>query len=170
MEFNVLAALAAGFLGTLAMTALMRASIAMGATNMPPMPLIQGAMITDDPDRAKKIGMVTHVLVMGTVVFGLAYAAIFNALGSAGPATGAVIGLVHGVVAGVFMLMMGRTHPRMEPASNFTGSRSWEDEGGLRIAAPGPFGRNYGAMTPVGLLMGHLVYGLVLGLTYAALT
>jgi hypothetical protein len=33
---------------------------------------------------------------------------------------------------------------------------------------PGPLMLNLGAMTPFGSLMGHLVYGLVLGLAYDA--
>jgi hypothetical protein len=170
MEFDVLAALFAGFVGTVAMTALLRASIALRATNMPPMPLIQGALLTDDPRRAKLIGMITHFVVMGTIVFGLSYAAIFTAIGSAGWLPGAVLGLVHGVAAGTFMLVMGRTHPRMEAASYFTGSQTWRhDAGHLRIASPGIFGYNYGTMTPVGLLTGHLAYGFVVGLTYVAL-
>jgi hypothetical protein len=35
-----------------------------------------------------------------------------------------------------------------------------------RQADPRPAATNFGAMTPVGSLMGHLVYGLVLGLGY----
>jgi hypothetical protein len=170
MEFNIWAGMLASFVGTLAMTALMRTSIAMGMTNMPPMPLIQGAMATDDPKRAKMIGMVTHVIVMGTVVFGIIYAAVFAALGTAGWLTGLIVGLVHGVIAGMFMKMMGRTHPRMEPVANFAGDETWRhDDAGLHLAEPGWFAKNYGAMTPVGLLMGHAVLGLVIGAVYAAI-
>jgi hypothetical protein len=170
MEFNIWTGMLGGFVGTLAMTALMRASIAMGMTNMPPMPLIQGAMATDDPKRAKMIGMVTHVAIMGTVVFGIVYAALFAALGTAGWLTGLIIGLVHGVVAGLFMKMMGRTHPRMEPVANFADDEAWRhDKAGLHLAEPGWFARNYGPMTPVGLLMAHAVFGLVVGAVYAAI-
>lgn len=171
MEFNFLAGLVAGFVGTLAMSVLMRAGSAMGMTSMPPMSLIQGAMMTDDPERAKRIGMVTHVLVMGTVVFGTVYAAVFSAVGSASWLAGLVVGLVHGIVAGaVGMPMMGSMHPRMQGAAAFTGGTAWTAEGGaLRIEEPGLFGRNYGPMTPVGLVMGHLVYGLVVALVYSAL-
>lgn len=170
MEFDILAGLVAGFVGTIAMTALMRASTSMGMTNMPPMPLIQGAMVTDDPGRAKRIGMVTHVIVMGTIVFGIAYAAIFSVLGSAGWFTGLVVGLVHGVVSGMMLKMMGSTHPKMEAVSNFSGDTTWtHDADGIHIAEPGLFGKNYGSMTPVGLLMGHAVFGIVVGLVYTAI-
>lgn len=170
MEFQIWQALLAGFVGAIAMTALMRASTAAGMTNMPPMPLIQGAMFTDDPDRAKKIGMFTHVIVMGTVVFGIIYAALFTWLGTAGWLTGLIIGVIHGVVAGMFMKMMGQAHPRMAPVANFTGSETWRsDAQGLQIQKPGLFAKNYGSATPVGLLMGHAVFGLVVGAVYAGL-
>jgi hypothetical protein len=169
MEFNIWAGMLSAFIGTLAMTALMRMSTAMGMTAMPPMPLIQGAMATDDPAKARLIGMVTHVLVMGTVVFGIVYAAVFAALGGPGWLIGLITGLVHGVVAGMFMKMMGQAHPRMEPVANFTGDQSWRhDAGGLHIAEPGLFGKNYGSKTPAGLMMGHAVFGLVVGAVYAA--
>jgi hypothetical protein len=42
VSFNVIAALAAGLIGTIAMTFMMQASTAMGMTRMPSMPLIQG--------------------------------------------------------------------------------------------------------------------------------
>jgi hypothetical protein len=60
VEFNIWAGMLAGFVGTLAMTAVMKAGTAAGMTNMPGMPLMQGSMATDDPDKAKKIGMFTH--------------------------------------------------------------------------------------------------------------
>lgn len=145
-------------------------SIAMGVTNMPSMPLIQGAMATDDPDRARKIGMVTHVMVRCTIVFGIVYALVFSVLGTAGWLTGLIVGLVHGVVAGVFMKMMGKIHPRMEGAANFAGDETWRhDRTGLHLEEPGWFGTNYGAMTPFGLLMAHAVFGLVVGVVYAAI-
>jgi hypothetical protein len=106
---------------------------------------------------------------MGTIVFGIGYAAIFAAIGEAGWLTGLWIGLIHGVIAGVFMKMMGSTHPKMEAVSNFAGDETWRhDAGGIHIAKPGLFGKNYGKMTPVGLLMGHAVLGLVVGLVYTA--
>ncbi len=38
---------------------------------------------------------------------------------------------------------MGRTHPRMEAAAQFTGGGGWRhDARGLRIAKPGLLGKN----------------------------
>jgi hypothetical protein len=167
MVFDIWAGMLAGFLGTLAMMATTRAATAAGMVQMPPMLLIQGAMATGDPEKARRIGVFTHVVVMGTLVFGLLYAAIFAALGTAGWLTGLTIGLVHGVVSGVLMRMMGAAHPRMEAVSHFAGDETWHREAdGLHIAEPGFFGANYGKTTPVGFLMGHAVFGLVVGLVY----
>jgi hypothetical protein len=40
----------------------------------------------------------------------------------------------------------------------------------VRLVAPGLFAKNYGPMTPVGLVMGHVVYGLVVALVYGWLS
>lgn len=171
MEFSLIAALVAGFVGTIAYTLTLRAGKRMGMTQMPSMNLIQGAMATDDPSTARRIGVVTHILVMGTVVFGIVYAALFNGFGTSSWLAGLLIGLVHGLVAGaIAMPMIGSIHPRMESVAAFSGTEVVSsDEDTLRVAKPGPFGLNYGDMTPVGLVAGHMVYGLVVALTYTAL-
>lgn len=101
---------------------------------------------------------------MGTVVFGLVYAGLLSAFGSAAWWVGLVIGLAHGALVGlVFMPMMPAVHPRM--ASRPAGT-SAVSGGGVQLSHPGVLGSQWGAMTPVGLLMGHAVYGLVLALVY----
>lgn len=171
MEFNFWFGLIAGFVGTVAMTLGMNMGTKMGMTNMPPMPLIMGAMMTDDPDSAKRIGAVGHIIMMGTIVFGTIYALLFAAFGTASWLTGLVIGLVHGLVAGGMAFpMMGSMHPRMEGAAAFTGETTWRAQPGtLRIAEPGFFGVNYGGGTAVGILIGHAIYGILVALVYAAL-
>jgi hypothetical protein len=52
------------------------------------------------------------------------------------------------------MTMIGTAHPAM--------GRGEQDDRGTAAAT------NFGAMPPIGGLMGHLVYGAVLGLGYAA--
>lgn len=168
MEFSILAGLAAGFIGTLAMTVMMKLAGAAGMTDMPPMPVILGAMVTDDRDTAQRIGLVVHVLIMGTVVFGILYGALFAGLGTASWVAGLAIGVVHGLVAGVAMAMMGAMHPRMVAQRGPSGATLDVQAGQLRITAPGVFGHNYGPMTPMGLVVGHAVYGLVAALIYQA--
>ena len=144
----------------------------MGVTTMPSMTLIQGTMLTDDVDKAKRIGFVTHVVMMGTIVFGVGYAALFTVLGDASVLTGALIGLGHGIVAGMAMAMMGSVHPRMTAPANATGSEGavlTTTGGETTLVEPGIFARNYGPMTPVGLVMGHVIFGLVVALVYGAI-
>jgi len=170
VTFDVLAALVAGLAGTVAMTVMMQASSAMGMTKMPSMPLIQGTMVTGDEAKAKRIGVVTHVIMMGTIVFGLAYAALFVAFDDAGVLTGVLIGLGHGIVAGIAMVMMGVMHPRMDPPPvTGNGEVVTTTSGEVRLIEPGLFAKNYGAMTPLGLIIGHVIYGLVVALVYGLL-
>jgi hypothetical protein len=49
--------------------------------------------------------------------------------------------------------MMPAMHPRMRD--------------GQVLAAPGRFGKNYGSMVPAGVLMLHIIFGVVLGILYS---
>jgi hypothetical protein len=107
---------------------------------------------------------VIHWIVMGAVVFGLGYAAVFVAVGSAAWPVGALTGLVHGAAVGlVFMPMMLAMHPRMS-AAPATAVPSTASE--VRLSAPEVLGSHWGSMTLVGLLAGHVVYGVVVALVY----
>lgn len=105
---------------------------------------------------------------MGSVVFGLVYAAVFTAVDSASVLTGLIVGAVHGVVVGAMaMPMMPAMHPRMMASP--PGGAVSTGGGTVTLSKPGFFGANWGGMTPVGLLVGHLVYGLLVALVYSAL-
>lgn len=157
MTFELLPALAAGLVGTAAMTILMTMGRSTGMTSMD-IALLMGSMFTDDEGRARRIGTVLHWM-MGTVVFGIAYGLLFVALDSDAVVTGLLIGMVHALALGLVGLpMMGAIHPRMRGGG-----------GELVLARPGFFGVGFGAGTPVGLLMGHAVFGAVVALVYAAL-
>ena len=112
---------------------------------------------------------------MGTVVFGSLYAALFVALGDASWWIGAVVGVAHGLVVGaMFMPMMPTMHPRMSrsAAPARTGldraTVTEQPDGEVRLAPPGFMGKDWGAMTPGGLVMGHAVYGVVAALVYSS--
>lgn len=169
MEFSLIGALAAGFVATAVMAALMKMSARMGMTDMPPMELVIGSMLTGDLDRARRVGTVVHWFMMGTIGFGLGYAAVFTGVGSASALTGILLGAVHGVAVGlVFLPMMPAVHPRMGANPTFDGTVQVSN-GTVELATPGLFGARWGGMTPVGLLMGHVVYGLVAALVYQAI-
>jgi hypothetical protein len=168
MTFEVIPALIAGFVATVVMTAMMTLAAKVGLTQMPPMTIVTGSMMSEDPETARRFGVVIHYIVMGTVVFGLIYAAVFRAVDSASVPTGLVVGAVHGVVVGAMaMPMMPAMHPRML-TSPTSGAFITTGET-VTLSKPGFLGVNWGAMTPVGLLVGHLVYGLVVALVYSAL-
>lgn len=158
MEFSVWQALVGGLAGTAAMTAMMAMGKATGMTRID-MPLMLGGMLTGDDDRARSIGQVIHFF-NGMVIFGLVYAALLSAIPGAAWWTAAWIGLIHGLIAVMAMPMMGAMHPRvaLEGAPD-----------ALPMVNPGLGGRNFGGGTPLGLVVGHVLYGVVLGAVYAAL-
>jgi hypothetical protein len=152
---------------------MMQMSARAGMTHMPGMPLISGAMFSGDEGTAKAVGWFVHIVVMGTLVFGTVYGLLFAALGSAAWYTGALIGLAHGLVVGLMaMPMMPAMHPRMvaagqHPELDAEHTVTHGPDGGLLLAAPGVLGRAWGGMTPMGMLVGHVVFGVVLALVYS---
>lgn len=165
MELGFWSALVAGFVATLVMTAMIAMSRAAGMTQMPSFEIMNGSMLSGDEKTARLAGAFIHYVMMGTIVFGLGYAFLYSALDSATWITGLAIGIVHGLVVGIlFMPMMPAMHPRMTPAGADAPSA-----GEVQLTAPGVMGKNWGAMTPAGVLMGHAVYGLMHASLYAAL-
>ncbi|WP_165985231.1 hypothetical protein [Streptomyces sp. YIM 98790] len=167
MGFEFWPAVVAGFCGALIMTVMMVMMRSAGMTRMD-MALMQGAMFTGEETKARAMGMFTHLVIMGALVFGMLYAALFALFDtSAGNAwwVGGLIGVVHGLIAGMAMAMMPAMHPRMRKTA-----AAQEPAQPLELDPPGMFARNYGSATPPGIIMGHVVYGLVVGVVYAVLT
>lgn len=168
MTFEVVPALVAGLAATLVMSAMMRMAASAGMTRMPPMPLLMGSMMTGEPRQAQRLGAMLHYVVMGTVVFGLLYATLFTWFDSTSVLTGVAIGAVHGLVVGAMaMPMMPAMHPRMSASSE--GPPADTSSGIVSLSAPGFFASNWGSMTGVGIVAGHVVYGLIAALLYGAL-
>ncbi len=159
VTFQTGPALFSGFVATVAMTMVMMAGRAMGMTTMD-MPLILGGMVTADGSRARRLGLAIHVVMMGTVAFGVVYAALFTLLDSDAALTGVAIGLVHGLLFGLMVLpMMPAIHPRMKASAD-----------GFHLDPPRIMGATYGRGTGIGLLLAHATYGLVIALVYGAIT
>lgn len=138
---NVVAAIVAGIVGNLVMTALMVMAPRMG---MPKMDIIGmlGSMFTADSGAARRLGLILH-LMMG-IVFAIIYALLWQAgIGSVTWLWGLIFGFVHALVVIIMMPIMMRMHPRPPTM-----------EGGMKTIA--------------GQIMGHLVFGLVTTLVYAA--
>lgn len=151
-----------GFVGGLVMTMMMTMARKTGATRMD-MELMEGAFFTGDAPKARAIGSFMHLVVLSALFFGTIYALLFAAF-DVQPSDawwwGAIFGAVHGVLAGMAMGMMPLMHPRMGP-------EPVPATPGVHLDPPGLFAKNYGAMTPAGELMAHVLYGTVLGLVYS---
>ena len=154
MDYSFGAAIVAGVVGTVVMTALLYMGLVMMPRQMTMNLLYMlGTMMTGNKVMAYGIGAMMHG-VMG-IAFGLIHIAVFQAFGlSAVAAWGLLFGFVHYLIVGMGMGMMGTMHPLMRNG---------------QMPAPGLYVRNFPAMTVMGFLMLHLVYGLVVALLYAAL-
>lgn len=75
---------------------------------------------------------------------------------------GAILGAVHGMIAGTSFAMIRKMHRRMGDQAAGGSAAT-----GIHLRPPGLFGKNYGSATPAGVLMAHVIFGLVLGLVYA---
>lgn len=146
-----------GFAGTIVLTTIMAGAQGLGLTRMS-IPYLLGTMFTPDRDRARLLGIAVHV--MNGWIFSLVYVAAFAVWG--GPAwwKGAAIGLVHGgFVVTALMPTLPAIHPRM--ASELRGPTVVR-----QLEPPGFLGLHYGTRTPIVAVLGHVVFGLVLGLFY----
>jgi hypothetical protein len=144
-----------GLLATSVLTAVMIAA-QLGGLSRLDLPLILGTVVTPDPDRARVVGFVIH-LVVGQF-FALGYGASFALLGKATWWLGGLLGGLHGAIALMVLLpTLSGIHPRM--ASNRAGPAST-----AVLEPPGLIGLNYGHQTPLVAMTAHLAYGVALGL------
>ena len=153
MDFG--AAIVAGVVGTVVMTAILYMGMAMMPRQMTMNLLYMlGTMVTSNKVMAYGIGAMMHGA-MG-IVLGLIHIAVFQALGlvSAVAAWGLLFGFVHYLGVGMGMGMIGTMHPLMRNG---------------QMPAPGLFVRNSPPMTVMGFLMLHLIYGLVVAVVYEGL-
>jgi uncharacterized membrane protein YagU involved in acid resistance len=137
----------AGFVATAAMTALMYAAPTMG---MPKMDIaaVLGTMFLASPGPAFWLGMIIH-LMMGAVLFPAVYRFALQPGRGRGTGRGVLFGLLLWAVANLMVMpMMGAIHPMVKSGM---------------MPAPGFLMLNLGVMAPMGSLIGHLLYGAVLG-------
>ncbi len=120
MNFELGTAIAAGLIGTLAMTAIMYMGYFMGMKM--DMPMMLGTMLLPKGNLAWAVGLMLHFM-MGAIFF-IVYAALFDVIGLEDGIIGwaALFGLAHGLLAGIMMAPMGIMHPRVARAG--AGTRS----------------------------------------------
>jgi hypothetical protein len=155
-------ALVGGTIGTIVLTSGLRVAQELGVTRMD-IPLLLGTIFTDERDRASAIGYVIHFV--NGLLFALAYYGVFRAVGHAGWLFGAVLGVVHASLSGGILLtaLLPAVHPRM--------GTPWTDAAETPLLeAPGFLLANYGRRTLIWTLVGHVVYGAIVGGFAAGLT
>jgi hypothetical protein len=148
-------ALAGGFAGTLVLTTVLRAASELRLTRID-LPFLLGTAFTEDRLRAKGLGYALHFI--AGLVFALVYYAIFVAIDESGWLLGAVFGLVHALFAGTALVnvVLPLVHPRM--ASPLTGANAT-----ALLEPPGFLMLNYGARTPIVMILAHVAYGAIVG-------
>lgn len=146
MALDLVGAIVGGLAGIVAMTALMMMTPKMGMPEMD-MPRLLGSMF--GAPGSKAVGMAMHF--MAGVVFAIVYGLLFTLFpGSSVILLGLVFGIVHWLIAG---LMIGVMMPMMH-----AGVKSGD------VPAPGLYMGGMKAF--VGGLMGHILFGVVVGLVY----
>lgn len=148
-----------GLVATTALTAVMIAAQLAGLTRLD-LPLLLGAVVTEDPDRARVAGFFIHLTIGQGFAFG--YAASFALLDRATWWLGGLFGLLHVAVAlTVLVPLLAGVHPRI--ASERAGPTST-----AVLEPPGLLGLNYGPQTPIVAIAAHLAYGIALGVLLKA--
>jgi len=136
---------------------------------------IVGTMAVPAGATAYVAGLMIHGMM--SAAFGLVHGGILAGLeiesAGAGAGAGVLIGVAHaavtGTMLGVLPLMHPRmrpTHPKLVPAFAGGGSVSPHEE---LLEPPGFFGLNYPPLTVMGFFMLHVMFGLIVGVTYGAL-
>jgi hypothetical protein len=149
-EIHWLGAIVWGVVATLAFTLFSLMGSAMGMTRMDILDLLGSMLAQPGSTASRAVGAVIHHANGALLAIAWAYGVALIGL----PANW-LTGLGWGAILTLLALLMLSTIGAVHPAS-----RRGEQED------PGLMATNFGAMTPLGSLMGHLVYGLVLGLTY----
>ena len=155
MEFAAGAAIVAGIIGGVVMSAVLYMGIAMMPRQMKMnLFLMLGTMMVRDTKMAYVAGAMMHIGM--SIVFGLIHVALYQAFGleSALVAWGVLFGLVHWVITGMGLGMMPVMHPLIRKG---------------QMDAPGAFAMSYPAMTVMGFLMLHVLFGVLVGTFYTAL-
>lgn len=145
-----LSAIVWGVVATMAFTLFSMMGKKMGMTSMDLLDLLGSTMVQPDTSASRGIGAVIHH--MNGALLAVAWAYGVALIGwQANWVTALIWGFILWALALLMMSTIGAVHPAI---------RRGEQED------PGPAAVNFGKMTPMGSLMGHLVYGLVLGLLY----
>jgi uncharacterized membrane protein YagU involved in acid resistance len=148
---NVLSAVIAGIVATIVFTMVLVMASKMGMPKMDIVSLL-GSMFSAKSNPV--LGWMMH-LMMG-IVFALVYALIWSlGFGTATWGIGLIFGAIHWLIVGMIMGMIPMVHVGIKRGA---------------VQAPGLWmTNNGGVMAFMGGLVGHMIFGAVLALAYAAL-
>ena len=147
-----------GFVATAALSAVLFASQRLGYSRLS-LPFLIGTLFTGERSAANVAGMAFYLL--GGWLFAFVYYFIFASLRHASWWFGGLVGTLHALVLLVMLLpLLPHLHPRMATEYDGPGYRR-------RLQPPGFLALNYGYRTPLTTVLGHALYGAILG---AALT
>ncbi len=156
-NFEPATAIWAGLVGAAVMLAVIYMGMASGMTSMNLLRTL-GTMAVPKASNPVVYGVGLMVHLMMGAVFGLVHAGLLHAVdpGSDGAAAGygLLFGGIHGVIVAVMMpIMLTMMHPLVRSGD---------------MAAPGVAMTGLGKMTPMGIAMAHVAFGLVAGAIYVA--
>lgn len=147
-----LGAIVWGIVAAFVLSLFMMVGKALGVTRIDFADLLGSMFAPAHSDRARRIGAFIHHVDGALLAIAWAYGSALAGV-SADWASGLVWGVILWALSLLMLTSIGAVHPRI---------RSGEQDD------PGTAATNFGSMTPLGSLFGHLVYGALLGLLYAA--
>jgi hypothetical protein len=143
-----------GLVATGAQSAVLFGSQRLGYSRLS-LPFLIGTMFTGERPAANTAGAAFYML--GGWLFAFIYYFLFAELGRTGWWIGGVIGLLHGLVLLTTLSpLLPYVHPRM--ATEYDGPSYRR-----RLQPPGFLALHYGYRTPLTTLLGHALYGAILG-------
>lgn len=149
--------LLAGVLAAAASTAPMYLARAAGVIRLD-LPLLLGSFVQLPVLRARLLGLIPHTLA-SVALFPLLYRAGFRVFRlPVGVLGGVLLSVPHWFTSVAGMWLVDTFNPRAVDEGN-----SEDVERAGRGLAPGTFGQRYGALAPPAIIIGHLVYGAVIG-------
>jgi hypothetical protein len=143
-----------GFVATSALSIVLQGSQGLGLSRLS-LPFLIGTLFTGNRDRASIYGFAFYIV--GGWIFAFMYYLVFSSVHISHWWFGALIGAVHGLMLLVVILpILPHMHPRI--ATEFDGPTALR-----RLEPPGFMGLNYGRSTPFSTVVGHMIYGAILG-------
>lgn len=143
-----------GFVATGALSTVLQGSQGIGLSRLS-LPFLIGTIFTGNRDHAYIYGFVFYVV--GGWVFAFMYYLVLSSVQLHHWWFGALLGALHGLLLLIVVLpILPHIHPRI--ATEYDGPTAQR-----RLEPPGFMGLNYGRMTPLITIFGHILYGAILG-------